>query len=750
MKFVPRPAQERILEFTSGRMGVIAVPGSGKTHTLSALAARLIQSGVLAEDQEVLVVTLVNSAVNNFASRIAGFLNEMGLLRGLGYRIRTLHGLAHDIVRERPDLAGVANDFQIVDERISQGIIRTALRAWMSANPQEIDALFAPEVSPDKRKWLAGEQLPDLLEKLGTAFIRQAKDYRLKPSALREKVEGLKGGFPLLRLGVDLYSDYQRALTFRGAVDFDDLMSLAMDVLRADPDYLDLLRHRWPYILEDEAQDSSELQEKMLRLLSEPNGNWVRVGDPNQAIYETFTTANPRFLREFVREEGVSERDLPNSGRSSLSIITLANHLIDWVNSDEAPEGLRASLSEPHIQPVAADDPQPNPPDKPDEIFLYNLKQTPDDEVNKIAISLKRWLVENPEKTAACLVPTNHHGAKLVDALKAKDVPFLELLQSTDSTRQAAELVASALQWLAEPSLPRTLTTLYKHWVARQPGTEGDPELLIRKTAAALLGKCARTEDYLAPHGDADWLSDQAAALDPLVMTELERFRSLLQVWLKAVLLPVDQLVLTISQDVFREPADLALGYKLASLLDNAQNEHPAWGLKELADELTAIAGNQRKFIGFSDDDLGFDPDQHRGKAVVTTIHKAKGLEWDRVYLLSLNNYDFPAGSPHDSYRSERDWIRGGLNLQAELLAQLKALAGDDPVGLYLPEGEATLADRLNYISERARVLYVGITRARSQLVVTWNTGRRGDMRPAVLFSMLANFLEEGRDAASG
>ena len=529
MKFIPRPAQERILEFTSGRMGVIAVPGSGKTHTLSALAARLIQSGVLAEDQEVLVVTLVNSAVNNFASRIAGFLNEMGLLRGLGYRIRTLHGLAHDIVRERPDLAGVANDFQIVDERISQGIIRTALRAWMSANPQEIDALFAPEVSPDKRKWLAGEQLPDLLEKLGTAFIRQAKDYRLKPLALREKVDGLKADFPLLRLGVDLYSDYQRALTFRGAVDFDDLMSLAMDVLRADPDYLDLLRHRWPYILEDEAQDSSELQEKMLRLLSEPQGNWVRVGDSNQAIYETFTTANPRFLREFVREQGVSERDLPNSGRSSLSIIALANHLIDWVNGDEAPEGLHASLSEPHIQPVAATTHSPIQPISRRRSSFTTSSKPPKMRLTRSPSRSSAGWLRIPEKTAACLVPTNHHGAKLVDALKAKGVPFLELLQSTDSTRQAAELVASALQWLAEPSLPRALTTLFKHWAARQPGSEGDPEHLVQKAAAALLGKCARIEDYLAPHGDADWLLDQAAALDPPVMAELERFRSVVQ-----------------------------------------------------------------------------------------------------------------------------------------------------------------------------------------------------------------------------
>ena len=54
-----------------------------------------------------------------------------------------------------------------------------------------------------------------------------------------------------------------------------------------------------------------------------------------------------------------------------------------------------------------------------------------------------------------------------------------------------------------------------------------------------------------------------------------------------------------------------------------------------------------------------FDPDLHQGKAVVTTIHKAKGLEWDRVYLLSVNNYDFPAGSPHDTYIAEKDFIRG-------------------------------------------------------------------------------------------
>ena len=54
------------------------------------------------------------------------------------------------------------------------------------------------------------------------------------------------------------------------------------------------------------------------------------------------------------------------------------------------------------------------------------------------------------------------------------------------------------------------------------------------------------------------------------------------------------------------------------------------------------IANNKRRFLGFSEDDFGFDPNRYRGRMVITTMHKAKGLEWDRVYLLSVNNYRLP------------------------------------------------------------------------------------------------------------
>jgi len=84
--FNPRPKQAEILSYESGMMGVAAVPGSGKTHTLSYLAALLITKGLVSEDQEILVVTLVNSAVENFSNRISQFIRQAGLLQKMGNR----------------------------------------------------------------------------------------------------------------------------------------------------------------------------------------------------------------------------------------------------------------------------------------------------------------------------------------------------------------------------------------------------------------------------------------------------------------------------------------------------------------------------------------------------------------------------------------------------------------------------------------------------------------------------------------
>ncbi|MGD2105783.1 MAG: UvrD-helicase domain-containing protein, partial [Anaerolineae bacterium] len=268
MPFRPRPKQEEVLGYKAGKMGVSAVPGSGKTVTLSALAAKLITNGLLEDDQEVLVVTLVNSAVDNFASQVAGFVAEHDLLPHMGYRVRTLHGLAHDIVRERPGLVGLSDDFQIVDEREADRIRQNAADAWLRSHPDVSDDFLALDLDERQLKWVRRDKWPELVGNIAYSFIKQAKDDQLTPIEVRDRLDRHPEPLPLAEMGWAIYADYQRALAYRGAVDFDDLIRLALQALRLDGELLERLRSKWPYVLEDEAQDSSRLQQEILQLLA--------------------------------------------------------------------------------------------------------------------------------------------------------------------------------------------------------------------------------------------------------------------------------------------------------------------------------------------------------------------------------------------------------------------------------------------------------------------------------------------------
>ncbi len=737
-----RPAQEKILAYQGGRMGISAVPGSGKTWTLSLLAAQIVAHGGLTDDQEVLVVTLVNSAVDNFNQRVGEFVDKAGLLRNLGYRVRTLHGLAHDIVRERPGLLQLDERFTIVDEREADGIREEAARLWLRSHPYALDEYLDPDLDESRQDWLRRDVLPRAVAELALSVIRTAKNERLAAGRLLEQLERLSVPLPLAEMGAQIYADYQRALDYRGAVDFDDLIRLALTALEGDPDYLERLRRRWPYILEDEAQDSSDLQEQILKLLAGPEGNWVRVGDPNQAIYETFTTANPRFLLDFIARPDVREQTLPNSGRSTLSIIELANHLATWSAAHHPLAAARDALqTTPLIEPAPPGDPQPNPPDAPDKIFLHRARLTPQEEIDLIAESLARWLPQHPEYTVAVLAPRNKRGFEMADALHQRGLPYEDgLLRSSSTTRFSAGALGNVLRYLADPASARKLATAYQVW-RRGERQDGQPDPEVER-ASELLRKLGQVEDYLRPGPRGDWLAEvEAGGEAPQIVASLEAFRELANRWHNAVLLPIDQLVLTIAQDLLSEPAELAIGHKLAVLLRQAGQAHPNWRLPELSEELGLIARNERRFIGFSADDTGFDPDRYKGRVVVATMHKAKGLEWDRVYLMSVNNYDFPSGLEGDQFISERWFARGKLNLEAEALAQVKAASKADEYEWYL-EGEATAAARLDYVRERLRLLYVGVTRARKELVVTWNSGRDGNLRPAVPLVELQNFQE--------
>ena len=717
-------------------MGISAVPGSGKTHTLSALAAQLVASEDLAEDQEILIVTLVNSAVDNFASRVAGFLRTMNLMPGIGYRVRTLHGLSYDIVREMPSLAGLDNQFAIADERTSAEILNLSVSNWMRTHPEFLEEFADVNFPPEDN----GYRWTDALISLAGNFIRQAKDYQIMPDAIHSGMEKLGIQNPLLNFGYQIYAEYQRALALRGAVDFEDLIRLAYQVLRRNPEYLNRLQRRWSVILEDEAQDSSLIQEKLLRLLCGETGSWVRVGDPNQAIFETFTTADPELLRAFIHEEHVVPVDLEHSGRSTCSIISLANRLIEWTRNDHPVVELRDTLSEPFILPTLPGDAQPNPEDEPSEIYLFDKALKAEEEITIVAGSIQRWLVENPDRTVAVLVPRNIRGSELAEELIKRKVPVREMLNSSQETRDTARNLRDILKFYVNPtSSPQFVDALKAVFLMHPENTARDefsPDIVkwIRnqRNIENIIGQKGVSMESL--HQEVD---------DSMQINRLQSALNLLRNWQGASLLPIDQMIMTIAMELLSDPAQLALAHKLAVILKNAQGLDPSMELPDFVRELDEIARNRFKLYGFSSDDLGFDPEEHKGEVVISTIHKAKGLEWDRVYLMSVNNYDFPSLQEHDQYMSERWFVRDSMNLEAELLSKLEALVKEDITGLFVNEGMAGKKARLDYCAERLRLLYVGITRAKRQLVVTWNTGRREDCTEALPLHALREWREE-------
>jgi DNA helicase-2/ATP-dependent DNA helicase PcrA len=307
----------------------------------------------------------------------------------------------------------------------------------------------------------------------------------------------------------------------------------------------------------------------------------------------------------------------------------------------------------------------------------------------------------------------------------------------TSGTRSSIDKINRVLSFLADPLSSQKLADVYK--ISRPEDREDNFQLYINQTED-IIRKANHVEDYLWPKEGRDWLEEiKNDVYDPNIIEELIGFRRLIQRWQGTIILPVEQIILTFSQDLFNASSDLAIAQKIAVLLRQTRDDHPEWRLSDLTQELELIVNNQRRFLGFSEEDFGFDPEKYKGIVVVSTLHKAKGLEWDRVYLLSVNNYDFPGNSDEDPFIAEKWFVRDHLNIQAESIAQLDTLISTGENVSY-EEGLATLNSRLDYIRERLRLLYVGITRAKKELIITWNTGRQNNRIPAIALQSLYDY----------
>ncbi len=737
MNFKLRVKQQEVYDYTGGTMGVSAVPGSGKTFTLSALAAklveRLIDEGRVDEEtgteREVLIVTFSNAAASNFAARIGAILSDNGLVPGVGYKVCTLHSMALEIIRGHTQQLGIADEFEVLDELSSNAILDEAVRLWLADDIRDtFDAIVDPNLTDRLQDLKFAEKWTPDITRLCKNVISQAKDYHITPDELRERLDHVDDPFAkqLLTAVCSVYTLYQNRLRNYPAVDFADLMFYAHRLLTADPGYLAHLQIRWPYILEDEAQDSSLIQEEVLKMLTARSGNWVRVGDPNQAINETFTTADPKYLRNFMR---AAERSVTmnEAGRSSRSILTQANRLVKWVVNSHPNILCRDALAPTYVSMTAKDDRQKNPEDDPKRIYYDGRLYSPDNEITAVCAAASKHAAEHPTETIAILVPGNDFGKQFVDQLANYPVEVIEVLRSTKKARAAADIIARVFEWMSMPLNRERMLNLFDFIYNEAEKGEffitSEDGVVIKE----LLGAFRHPEDFFYPLAkeDLDALPELAEA-DEFHLQIVMRFRGLLRRWLDARFLPYDQLVLLIAQDLFTNSDDLCTASLLGGMLAQTARLNPGQTLESAAKEITDAVRTGSLSFGMGAD-TQFNPNAYPGKVVVTTFHKSKGLEWDQVFLTSCNNYDFPDGMPHDFSRRRADpsYARGRLDIQAETLQALKAAVFPDEYPVYHC-GDGTEQAWLNGVRERMRLLYVGITRAKKGLYISFNNGRFG------------------------
>ncbi len=267
---------------------------------------------------------------------------------------------------------------------------------------------------------IAGLQL---VRVVAAAFIKRAKDRQLVPSILEARLSELPDAslFQLARMGVEIYADYQRSLAYRGGVDFDDLIRLALEALTLDPDYLARLRRRWPYVLEDEAQDSTELQESILRLLV---GEQWQLGTGRRSQPGHLSSHLPTPIR------GSCELPAESWGWKGPSYLSLAAP--NWRSSTWPTTwsiGLGASIRPKPCKRrffLSTSNPQLQATRSP--ILRWNLRVyslstvnfTPGQELQAVVDSLARWLPDHSDRTVAVLAPRNRRGFELVDLLKQR------------------------------------------------------------------------------------------------------------------------------------------------------------------------------------------------------------------------------------------------------------------------------------------------------------------------------------------
>ncbi|MEO0515833.1 MAG: ATP-dependent helicase [Cyanobacteria bacterium P01_A01_bin.116] len=716
-----RPGQRSLAQWRSGPLAVSAVPGSGKSTGMAAGAAIAIAHHQLHARKQLVLVTFTRSAAANLKAKVRKHLKALSLPLN-SFVVHTLHGLALNIASRHPEVSGInlspldSEGTTLVSPTQSHRLIRLAVERWIDNNTAAYHRLiegngFDGEETERLRRQtvLRTEVLPAL----AYTVIHEAKSSGLLPEALADIAQTMTSriadgapDYAVVDIAAGLYGHYQSLLASNGLIDYDDMILAALKTLESEP-----IRQLWQSrvfaIFEDEAQDSSPLQTELLEVLAgDPADstkplNLVRVGDPNQAINSTFTPADPVFFNQFCdrcQEQG-RLATIEQAGRSCDRIMEAANFTLHWVNKNSAIPAFRSQ----DISPVGPNDPQPNAnPAAIGEGVEFARPKNTIDTAKQLAKRVAAAFQADPEVSAAILVRESRQGKFLRELLEnpeqigidleAMGIEIYDVGQRDRKTHIPREIL-SLLQFIERPHSPDNIKAALRVLVSRQLIPTQDLNPLATKP-----------EQFLYP-GPLD---------EPLTTQGAIQARRYCAALLRARLeLPAYHLIPFLGLTLGYDQSELATADKLAARI--AQQTLEDSTLTAMLGALQELLGNERfRAVEAEDTESQYT---RPGQLTIMTMHKAKGLDWDAVFLPFLHKRNIPG----EAWIPQQMKFLGDFSLdevaRAQLRAHTHAVYAQDRKPEPVPDIEQAWRQASNLKrAEEFRLLYVAMTRAKKLL----------------------------------
>jgi DNA helicase-2/ATP-dependent DNA helicase PcrA len=287
--------QRAAAEWDAGPLLVLAGPGSGKTATLTARVARLVEEGHN-ESFRILCLTFTRKAAAEMRERLLKLVPD-AKDRVL---LTTFHSFATDILRQHGSHFGLSPDFEILEESERLGITKKLLQ----------------DEADEFTKFVSAEKALDAIDFL----LRNVTPDANVPTLLNDPEAG--------KQVQTLFMRYKELLKQQNCLDYGSIIYFCEELLRERPRVSKQLRTVYRYICVDEFQDTNVSQYQVLRALApDKNANVFIVGDDDQVIYQ-WNGASPTRIKELEQHYNLTTIQLPENYRCPPEVVSLANALI--------------------------------------------------------------------------------------------------------------------------------------------------------------------------------------------------------------------------------------------------------------------------------------------------------------------------------------------------------------------------------------------------------------------------------------